>query len=86
MTKYRQNVSFEAITPGKNICQSKRPTGPVLNISENLKFKDQRPSSPHYHIWAKLQFWSHNSTQMYWGAIFVNVKDLFRQCYAFLKI
>ena len=37
-------------------------------------------------IWAKIQFWSHSSLQMYQVATFVNGKDLLGQCQAFLEI
>ena len=44
-------------------CQSKRLIGAVLSISENLRSKGQKPSLPYDQIWAKLQFWIHNSFQ-----------------------
>ena len=36
----------------------KKIIGTVSSISEKLRSKDQRPSSPHDQIWAKLQFGS----------------------------
>ena len=68
MTKYGQNYIFGATnqfqcTPDGNFCQSKRLIGTMLHISENLRSKGHRPSSSHEQIWAKLQFWIHNSIQ-----------------------
>ena len=49
---------FYSNIPDRNFHQRKRLVGPVLSISENLRSKGQRPSSPHDHIWAKLSFGS----------------------------
>ena len=43
-------------------------------------------SSPDDQIWAKMQFWSHDSILMCQVGVFVNQKDLLGQCKAFLKI
>ena len=90
MTKYRRKYSFRATDPFKcttryEFCLSKRFIGAVLSISENLRSKGQRPSSPHDQIWAKLQFWIHNCIQMNQLATCVNRIDLLGQYLVFLK-
>ena len=51
----------------------------VSSTSENLRSKCQNPSSPHDQIWAKLQFWIHNSIQIYQVSTFVKCKDFLGQ-------
>ena len=45
-----------------------------------LGFTDRRARSPQDQIWAKIQFWSHISIQMYQAATFVNGKDWLGHC------
>ena len=59
--------------PGRSFCESERLSGAILSISENLRSKCQRSSSPHAQIWAESQFWIHNCIQIYQAATFVNV-------------
>ena len=47
------------------------------NKKQFLKFEDQSLKSQDDQMWAKMQFWSHNSTLMYQVATFVNWKHLF---------
>ena len=76
MTNYGKNYSFGATNLFKwNFCRSERLFGAVLGISQNLRSRGQRPSSPHDQIWAKLQFWILNFIQCTRWHFFVNGKN-----------
>ena len=90
MTKYGQKFSFGSITPLKcirwKILSTKRLVEAMLSISKNFRSKAQISRSPHDQIWAKSQFWSLNSIQIYQIGTFFSFQTYWGSVKHFWKI